>query len=82
MDFTEFNEYCINNLLHKLSKENKTVFLLGDYYRDLLNYDQHSLTNEFLDSLICSSLIVQPTRIKNNFRTLIDNIYLKCNYSK
>ena len=51
------NEYCINNLLHKLSKENKTVFLLGDYYRDLLNYDQHSLTNEFLDSL---SYMLQP----------------------
>ena len=57
MDFTEFNEYYINNLLHKLSKENKTVFLLVDYYRDLLNYDQHSLTNEFLDSL---SYMLQP----------------------
>ena len=51
MDLNGFNDYYINNLLDKLSKENKTVFLLGDFNIDLLNYDQHSLTNEFLDSL-------------------------------
>ena len=45
MDLNEFNDYYINNLLDKLSKENKTVFLLGDFNIDLLNYDQHSLTN-------------------------------------
>ena len=78
MDFNEFNDYYINNLLDKLSKENKTVFLLGDFNIDLLNYDQHSLTNEFLDSLSSHMLlphIVQPTRIRNNSKTLIDNIY-------
>ena len=64
--------------MDKLSKENKTVFLLGDFNIDLLNYDQHSLTNEFLDSLSSHMLlphIVQPTRIRNNSKTLIDNIY-------
>ena len=43
-----------------------------------MNYDQHSLTNEFLDSLSSHMLlphIVQPTRIRNNSKTLIDNIY-------
>ena len=45
MSLNEFNDYYINNLLDKLSKENKTVFLLGDFNIDLLNYDQHSLTN-------------------------------------
>ena len=78
MDLNEFNYYYINNLLDKLSKENKTVFLLGDFNIDLLNYDQHSLTNEFLDSLSSHMLlphIVQPTRIRNNSKTLIDNIY-------
>ena len=29
MQLNEFNDYYINNLLDKLSKENKTVFLLG-----------------------------------------------------
>ena len=79
MDLNEFNDYCINNLLDKLSKENKTVFLLGDFDIDLLNYEQHSLTNEFLDPLSSHVLlphIVQPTRIRNNSKTLTDNIYL------
>ena len=51
MDLNEFNDYYIINLLNKLSKENKTVFLLSDFNIDLLNYHQHPLTNEFLDSL-------------------------------
>ena len=65
--------------MDKLSKENKTVFLLGGFNIDLLNYDQHSLTNKFLDSLSSHMLLphtVQPTRIRNNWKTLIDNIYL------
>ena len=55
MDLNEFSDYDINNLLDKLSKENKTVFILGDFNINLLNYDQHSLTNEFLDSLSSAS---------------------------
>ena len=51
MDLNEFNDYYNNNLLDKLSKENKTVFLLGNFNTELLNYDQHSLANEFLGSL-------------------------------
>ena len=80
MDLNEFNDYYIINLLDKVSKENKTVFLLGDFDIDLLNYDQHSLTNEFLDSLSSHMLlphILQPTRTRNNSKTLIDNIYSK-----
>ena len=85
MDLNEFNDYYINNLLDKLSKENKTVFLLGDFNIDLLNYSQHSLTNEFLGSLsshMLLSLIVKPTRIRNNSKALIDNIYSGIKVSK
>ena len=74
-DLNEFNDY-INNLLDKLLKENKTVFLLGDFHVDILNYDQHSLTNEFLDSLSFYMLlppIAQLIRNINNSKTLIDN---------
>ena len=59
MDLKEFNDYYY--LLGKLSRENKTVFLLGEFSIDLLNFDQHLPTNEFLDSLslpICSYLIL------------------------
>ena len=68
----------LNDLLDKLSKENKTVFHLDDFNIDLLNYDQHSHTNEFLDYVSSHMLpphIVQPTRIRNNCKTVIDNIY-------
>ena len=66
MDLNEFNDYYVNNLLDWLSKENKTVFLLDDFNIDLLNYDQHSHTTEFLHSLsfICSCLILYNQREK------------------
>ena len=63
--------------MEKLSKENKTVFISGDINIDLLNYDQHSPNNEFFDSLSSHMVlphIIQPTRIRNNSKTLIDNI--------
>ena len=69
MDLNEFNNYYINNLLDKLSKKKKTVFLSGDFNIGLLNYDQHSLTNEFLESLSSHMLlphIVQPKGIRSN----------------
>ena len=47
----------INPLFNKLSKEKKQVFLLGDFYIDLLNYNDHQPTNEFLDSLASNSFL-------------------------
>ena len=48
MDVRGFNEYYVFKLLDKSSKENKAVFLLGDFDIDLLKYGYHSPTNEFL----------------------------------
>ena len=31
MNINEFNDDCLNELHDKLSKENKTMFLLGDF---------------------------------------------------
>ena len=39
MNLNEFYKFYLNNLLDKLSKEKKTVFLLGDFNINLLNYD-------------------------------------------
>ena len=38
-------------LLLKISKEKENVFFLGDLNVDLLKYDNHAETNEFIDSL-------------------------------
>ena len=40
MDISDFNKNYLNTLLDKLSKENKQVFLIGDFNNNLLNYIQ------------------------------------------
>ena len=45
---------------------------------NLLNYNEHNQTNEFLDSLATNSftlLILQPTIITSHSNTLMDNIF-------
>ena len=77
MDVTEFNN-ILNNLLKKINQEQKTVFLLGDFNIDLMHYNEHKPTNEFLDSLASNSYlpyIIQPSRHTSHSRTLIDNIF-------
>ena len=78
MSIESFNDFYLNPLLDKLSKENKTIFLLGDFNIDLLKYDSHPPTNEFLDSLSSNYFlphIIHPTRITARSKTLIDNIF-------
>ena len=79
MDLTDFNCNYLNKLLENISKEQKSIFLLGDFNVNLLNYNEHNQTNEFLDSLASNSfipLILQPTRIASHSNTLTDNIFL------
>ena len=78
MDLADFNSNYLNKLLENISKEQKSVYLLGDFNVNLLNYNEHNQTNEFLDSLASNSfipLILQPTRITSHSNTLIDNIF-------
>ena len=78
MDLDEFNDNYLNILLDKLSKENKCVFLLGDFNIDLSKYDKHAPTNEFLDSVSSHTFlphINQPTIIIITSKTLTDNIF-------
>ena len=76
MDLAHFNCNYLNKLLENISnKEQKSVFLPGDFNVNLLNYNEHNETNEFLDSLSSNSfitLVLQPTRITSNSNTLID----------
>ena len=78
MDVTDFNNNFLNNLLKKINQEQKKVFLLGDFNIDLMHYNEHKPTNEFLDSLASNSYlpyIIQPSRHTSHSRTLIDNIF-------
>ena len=78
LDLFEFINYYLNPLLEKLAKEQKTVFVLEDCNVDLLKYEQHKATNEFLDFLSSNMFlprIVQPTRITSPSKTLSDNIF-------
>ena len=78
MDLHEFNDIYLIPLLDKISKESKSIFLLGDFNVDLLKHDYDAPTNEFFDSLsshMFLSHIIQPTRVTSNSKTLIDNIF-------
>ena len=69
----------INNMLSKLQRESKSVYLMGDYNLNLLNTN-HSKTSEFIETLFSYSfmpLINKPTRVTQTTATLIDNIF--CN---
>ena len=68
MSIYEFNDDYLNELFHHLSKENKRIFVLGDFNIHLLNYDIHPPTNEFVDSLSSGYFLpcLLTTRVNNN----------------
>lgn len=77
-DTQSFLSY-LNNVLQNINNENKYCMVLGDFNFNLLNFDSHSDTNEFLNilgSFFFSPHILQPTRITDHTATLIDNIFL------
>ena len=51
MDLPDFNCNYLNKLLENISKGQKSIFLLGDFNINLLNYNDHNQTNEFLGYL-------------------------------
>ena len=82
MNLTEFNCNYLNKSLENISKEQKSIFLLADFNVNLLDYNEHNQTNEFLDSLASNSfilLILKPTRITSHSNTLIYNIFSNVN---
>ena len=56
MAIKEFMDTFLQRLLDKLSYENKNVILLGDFNIDLLHYESHNQTREFLDKIYFGSL--------------------------
>ena len=71
-----FNE-TIGDLLKLLNYKKLPVYILGDFNIDLLKYNTHNPTSEFVNTIFSESfipLINRPTRVTETSATLIDNI--------
>ena len=76
------NEFLAKNneSLGKISRENKICYYMGDFNLNLINFQTHNQTGEFLDDMYSNMflpLITRPSRITSHSATLIDNIF--CN---
>ena len=72
-------ENLTNYLINTLPKVvNKRVFIMGDFNVNLLNYDSHTPTNDFVNTFFSKNFlpcINHPTRIYGQSSTIIDNIF-------
>ena len=51
---------------------------MGDFNVNLLNYESHGETNEFINTMVSHYLlphILHPTRVTDHSATVIDNIF-------
>ena len=76
-DVEKFINY-MDRIMTKIVKENKLGFCMGDFNVNLLNYNVHNPTNDFVDSMLSNYLlpyILHPTRVTDHSATVIDNIF-------
>ena len=62
-----------NDILSRISKDNKQCYVMGDFNLDLLQYNHHTPTQEFIDILFSHAfipLISNPTRLTSYSATL------------
>ena len=77
-DISRFNDY-FQMTLSNLTKENKLIAVMGDFNIDLLKYDNHTPSNDFINMMFSYHFqpsILHPTRITDSSSTIIDNIYV------
>ena len=68
----------INSDIEKIHRERKYCVIMGDFNIDLLKYEEHHQSDDFINTLGIYSFqphILQPTRITAHSATLIDNIF-------
>ena len=73
----DFNSY-MKNLCLMLNKENKEVYICGDFNINLLKYDDEIVIQDFYNLMNSNGYLPQinlPTRITDTTMTLIDNIF-------
>jgi hypothetical protein len=66
-------------VLSSLTKSRADCVIVGDFNIDLLKWESHTRTNDFVDTLYSHSMIpmiTRPTRFSKNTSTLIDNILI------
>ena len=79
LNISEFEIDHLSPLLDKISKEGKTVILMGDFNINLLNSNSDENISNFLDTLgnhLILPQITLPTRVAIQSKTLIDNIFM------
>ena len=80
----EFTQNYSDPMLRKISSENKTCALLGDFNVDLLKTENHTSTNHYYNTLLShffTPFILQPTQPESKtvnifvFRTRYQTFY-------
>ena len=69
---------AMEELISKLSSNNKEFYIMGDFNIDLLKVHSNSFIKKLPDNLISYSVkctINKPTRCTINSKTLLDHIY-------
>ena len=73
----------LESTLSQLTSENKSIFIMGVFDINLLNYESHPESNDslliMLNSFFLLPYILQPPHITERSATLIDNNYI-CKY--
>ena len=76
-NYYDFEE-ALEQLTLTIAYERKIAFVGGDLNINLLNFDEASQVNHFVDMMLSNKMIPtisKPTRVTDKSETLIDNIY-------
>ena len=77
-DTTKFSDH-LQEKLSKIDNENKLICVMGDFNINLIDYANHTPTNDFINMMFSQHLqpsVLHPTRITETTSTLIDNIFV------
>ncbi len=70
--------HTMSELKNMLRSEKQDAYIMGDVNINLLNFNEHSKTNDYLEDIFSSGfipLITKPSRVTPYSATLLDHIY-------
>ena len=74
----EIHNRIIENIQNNRNHSKCEIIICSDFNINMLNFETHGFTNDYINSLISKSfipVITMPTRIKHQSATLIDHIW-------